>query len=456
MPTRRVVVVGGGISGLTVAHALTGLLASGDVEIELREAGARWGGALRTTPFAGRPAVDEGADAYLVRTPAAANLARRVGLTDALTSPIGAPAAVWHDRLHPIPDGLVLGVPSGPRSIVRLARAGLLSGRGLARAALEPLLPRRDHGDSVGRLVRARFGHEVHERLVDALIGSIYGTDTDHFSLAMVPQLAGLADGHRSLLLAARAARARASPTTGPLFEAPLAGMGALAVAVADAARAGGARLLTDAAVTDLGADGRRWRVDGEPADAVVLATPAAATAPLVAGVAPDAASVMATMEHAGVAIVTLAVPDWPERLHDRSGYLVPKPVQRTVTAASFGSQKWSHWRGDGEVLRISLGRDGLPIDHLADEELVARAVEEVGTHLALDLGPTAARVSRWPAAFPQYRPHHPAWIAAVESGLPPGLVVTGASYHGVGVPACVAHAEATAARVADHLARTE
>nr|MBA3288138.1 NAD(P)-binding protein [Acidimicrobiia bacterium] len=66
MPTRRVVVVGGGISGLTVAHALTGLVASGDVEIELREAGARWGGALRTTPFAGRPAVDEGADAYLV------------------------------------------------------------------------------------------------------------------------------------------------------------------------------------------------------------------------------------------------------------------------------------------------------------------------------------------------------------------------------------------------------
>ena len=67
--------------------------------------------------------------------------------------------------------------------MVRLARSGLLTWRGKARAALEPLLPRRPDGDSIGALVRARFGDEVHERLVDALVGSIYATDTDRFSL---------------------------------------------------------------------------------------------------------------------------------------------------------------------------------------------------------------------------------------------------------------------------------
>ena len=66
-------------------------------------------------------------------------------------------------------------------------------------------------------------------------------------------------------------------------------------------------------------------------------------------------------MEHAGVAIVTLLVADWPDRLHRRSGYLVPKPVQRTVTAVSFASQKWAHWTtaDNSEVLRVSLGRTG-------------------------------------------------------------------------------------------------
>ena len=109
---------------------------------------------------------------------------------------------MWHNGLHRIPDGLLLGVPGNPAA---LATSRLLSPRGKARAAIEPLLPDgKDPGDSIGRLIRARFGDEVHERLVDALVGSIYATDTDRFSLAMVPQLAALADGQRSLLLAAR------------------------------------------------------------------------------------------------------------------------------------------------------------------------------------------------------------------------------------------------------------
>ena len=107
---------------------------------------------------------------------------------------------------------------------------------------------------------------------------------------------------------------------------------------------------------------------------------------------------------------------------------------------------------GDGEVLRVSLGRDGLPVDHLDDDEALARAVDEVGAHLDLDLQPTATRVSRWPGAFPQYRPHHQRWLAAVDAALPPGLFVTGASYGGIGVPACIAQARATAARAAAHV----
>lgn len=445
---RRVIVVGGGIGGLSTALAIADA-APEAIEVEVLEAADRLGGKLKTTPFAGRPAVDEGADAFLRRVPHGLALATRVGLGTDLTSPTGANAAVWHHRLHPIPEGLLLGVPA---DMVRLARSGLLTWRGKARAALEPFLPRTAAEDSIGRLVRSRFGNEVHERLVDALVGSIYAADTDRFSLAMVPQLAALAGKGRSLLLSARAVRATAPPATGPVFAAPTGGMGALADATADTARQQGVTITSGSPVGYVERDGNGWRVDDRRADAVVLTTPAAATAPVVAGAAPDLAAAMSSMHHAGVVIVTLAVGDWPERLRGRSGYLVPKPDQQTVTAVSFGSQKWAHWAGDGEVLRVSLGRDGNDVTSWSDDALVSASVADVNRHLGLDIAPTDVRISRWPAAFPQYRPGHERWLAAVDGATPPGLFLTGASYRGIGVPACIADAERVASMVGAYL----
>ncbi|MET0580174.1 MAG: protoporphyrinogen oxidase, partial [Ilumatobacteraceae bacterium] len=272
----RILVVGGGITGLTVAHALAGLTAPDEVTIEVREADDRLGGKLRTSPFAGRPAIDEGADAFLARVPHGTALARTVGLGDELTSPTGATASVWHDGLHPIPEGLMLGVPA---DLLKLSASRLLSVRGKLRAGLEPLLPRRgDPDDSIGALVRSRFGDEVQDRLVDALVGSIYAADTDRFSLAMVPQLAALAGKGRSLLLRARQLKAAAPANTGPIFHAPLGGMASLVDAVAAAARARGVTLTTARRVTALHADGPRWRVDDDAFDAVVLATPSSPT----------------------------------------------------------------------------------------------------------------------------------------------------------------------------------
>ena len=186
----------------------------------------------------------------------------------------------------------------------------------------------------------------------------------------------------------------------------------------------------------------------------MVLATPAATTAPLVGEAAPDLAARLGAMDHADVAIVTLAVDgEWPAGLRAHSGYLVPKPDQGLVTAVSFGSQKWAHWRGEGEVLRVSIGRDGRPLGDRDDAALVAAAVDEVGGHLGLDLQPTAVRVTRWPRSFPQYRPGHLGWLAGVDAATPPGLFLTGASYRGIGVPACIADAERTADAVLTYLA---
>jgi oxygen-dependent protoporphyrinogen oxidase len=409
------------------------------------------GGVVRTSPFAGHPAIDEGADAFLARVPWAVDLARTVSLGDSLTSPAVAKAAVWWDGLHDIPEGLLLGVPTG---MVGLARSSLLSRRGKLRAATEVVRRRSDPAaDSIGAYVRARFGDEVNERLVDPLIGSIYAADTDDFSLAAVPQLAELAMRSRSVLLSAR--RPAAVPT-GPVFYAPTAGMGALVAAVADAVVAGHGEVRCDAVVSEVASDGARWRIagpslGGEVFDGVVMACPAGAAGTLLATVAPSAATTLSAVPTVGVALLTLAIPaaTWPQRLHGLSGFLVPKPRQRLVTAASFGSQKWAHWAiPDHVVLRVSLGRDGLPALHLTDDQLLAEVLDELRRHLDVDAQPTAVRVSRWPSSFPQYRPHHGSAIAAAERLLPHGLALAGASYHGIGVPACIRSGQQAATRL--------
>lgn len=221
-PPVHVVVVGAGITGLACAHRL--LTLDPTIKVTLLEASDRIGGLIRTTPFAGLPAVDEAADAFLLRVPSARDLAHAVGLGDVLTSPAVAQASVWRGRLHPLPESLLLGVPT---RLAPLGRSRLLSARGKIRAGLEPLVPRTSiDNDCLGAYMRKRLGNEVHEMLIDPLVGSIYAADTDNFSLRGMPQLSELATEGRSLIISARKRpKPAAHGTETPVFAAPIEGM---------------------------------------------------------------------------------------------------------------------------------------------------------------------------------------------------------------------------------------
>lgn len=456
MSERRVVVVGAGVTGLAVANRLV-RDGAGRVDVTVVEAADRTGGLISTSPFAGLPAVDEAADAFLTRVPWARRLAEEVGLGDRLTSPTGAHASVWHRGLHRIPGDLMMGVPASTKAF---ATSGLFSLRGKMRAALEPFLPTTDDNDSIGDYVRARFGDEIHELLVDPLVGSIYAADTDRFSLAAVPQIAALT-AERSMLAAARRARARATQdggVPGQVFATPRDGMGSLIAALETSVIARGGRIVTGTKVEAVERTGGSYTVTAGGTtfvcDAVVLCSPARHTAEVVRPLHGESADALSRWSHASVVLITMAIPrhQWPSNL-DGSGYLVPKPDQRWVTAASFGSNKWEHWRpSDGSmVLRVSLGRDGLDVTDRDDASLVNLALADLKLHLGRDFTPTETRVSRWLESFPQYRPGHFVDVERIEHALnshAPGVVLAGASYRGIGIPACIQQATAAAERI--------
>ncbi len=460
---RRVAVVGGGITGLAAAHALQ----AAGAEVVLLEAGDRLGGKIHTEDFDGLP-VDTGPDAFLARVPWATALCRELGLGDQLVSPSSG-AWIWsRGRLHALPDGLVLGVPARLRP---LARSGILSPLGRARAGLDVVLPRRtgragDGDVAVGRLVRARLGHEVAERLVDPLVGGINAGDADHLSTAAaVPQLADVARRHRSLVLGLRAQR-RANPPdpAAPVFYSLPGGLGVLVDALAAALGAVDVRMRTRVTALTPAPGGFRLDTEGPdgPADlpvgAVVLATPAFVTAPLLAGHVPAAAAHLGAIEHASVALTLMAFPSAavPGPL-EGTGLLVPRPERTLTTAVTWASSKWPHLaRPDRVLLRVSAGRHGdrraLELD---DGDLVSALLPELERIMGIRDAPAGWRVHRWERSFPQYTPGHLDRVAAVEAAVAealPGVALAGAAYRGVGIPACIRQGQQAAQRVLAHL----
>lgn len=462
----HVVVVGGGISGLTAAHRLTALGAA----VTVLEAADEPGGKLRASPVAGVP-VDAGAEAVLARRPEALELFSELGLDEDVVHPGPGSAALYsRGRVRPLPKGQLMGVPGDLRA---LARSGVLSPAGTLRAGLDMVLPRtRVRTDvSVADYVGARMGHEVVDRLVEPLLGGVYAGRADRLSLeSTLPQIAPMARRDRSLMRAVHASlRGRgAAPTRpGPVFASLRGGVAGLAQALADRYRD---NLRVGSRVRALRREARGWRVEldsGErlSCDAVLLACPAPEAARLLTEHAPGASRELGRVEYASMALVTLALPAsaFPEPLSG-TGFLVPAGEGLTIKAATFSSNKWpwlaeelarAHPGEDLVVLRCSIGRFGEErLLERTDEDLAAVAVRDLATVTGMSGTPSQARVTRWTDGLPQYSVGHAALVERVRADLArsPGLGVCGAAYGGVGVPACVADARREAERLADAL----
>jgi oxygen-dependent protoporphyrinogen oxidase len=455
---RHVVIVGAGITGLAAAHHL--LQQPHPPRVTIVDGADRIGGIIQASPFAGLDSVDESADAFLTRTPSAMKLCAAVGLDHHLTSPAANHAYIWNNKMHAIPAGTVLGVPGSHKAIWNTK---LLTTSGKLRASVEPLLPRAigRSTDSLGAAMRSRCGNEVLERLVDPLVGSIYAADTDNFSVQGMPQVAELLAQPTSLMRAARNAMQKRT-SGGPVFATPMSGMSTLTRAVYDRIVEAGARVILSSPVRSIEPQGRSYVVHLETeslqADAVILASPARHTAALVEQISSETSMQLQKFEHASVIMIALTISrsQWPQHLTG-TGYLVPKPVQTGVTAVSFGSNKWAHWKtaSDEMILRVSLGRDGAPMHHLDDKALLEVALRDLRLHLGFDATPTNMRFTRWIESFPQYRPGHAYRVDALDKQLhesAPGIVLAGASYRGIGIPACINDGQRAATRTLNEL----
>jgi oxygen-dependent protoporphyrinogen oxidase len=438
------VVVGGGVAGLSAARDL----AAAGLSVLVLEGSPVIGGKLRLASVADVE-VDVGAESMLARRPEAIDLATELGI--GVVHPVSGSSQLWtRGELRPLPRTL-LGVPL---DLEALAASGVLSDEGLERARHEIVLPLGESDVSVADLLGSRLGPEVVDRLTDPLLGGVYAGHASNLSaMAAIPQVVALLREHGSLL-AASAAVPPASEA--PVFAGIEGGLGLLPGALAADPRVE-VRVSSPVRGLDRAGSGYRLTVGSTrtpvtvDSDRVVLATPAAPTARLLAGVAPVAAAELAAVEYASMAIVTMAVPAL--EVGDSSGFLVPAVDGRRIKAATYSFSKWA-WVGaaaDVRILRASLGRHREEASlQASDDELVSQVVADLAEATGQPIEPVDVHVQRWGGALPQYAVGHLDRVARIRAAVDTvsGLVVCGAAYDGVGIPAVIGSAHRAASSV--------
>lgn len=465
MQGRHIVVIGGGIAGLTAALRLRQWAEREGVPVQvtLIERERDWGGKIRTVREAGF-VVEGGPDAFVTSKPWAVQLCRELGLAERLlpTNPQARQVFVlWRDRLHPLPQGFLTFTPDW-RGVWA---TGLLSWWGKARMALGVALPKpRWDGDvSVGAFLRYYFGAEVTDRIVAPLLAGVYGGDINRLSARWVlPTLWQLAHRHRNLVWASlvRAWRRRLAPPdpTRPtaFFLTLQEGLGELVASIVE--RLKGCRLLvgrTAVALQPTGMASRSGFVvvldDGErlTADAVVVATPAHAAADLLRPLDAVLADAVASVPHTDAITLSLAF-DRSKVRHplNGSGFLVaPNGRDRLLLACTWTSSKFPPRAPQGKVLlRVFVNR-WVAMD---DEALVRVIVAELVPLLGIDGAPERAWVFRWRQAMPQYTVGHDGVLARIRQGLQrwQHLALAGNYLTGIGIPDCIRTGTEAAERV--------
>lgn len=458
LPHRTVVVIGGGVAGLTAARDI--LSAAPRTRVVVLDASDRVGGKLRRHEVGGH-LVDVGAEAMLAVRPEAVALVGELADASEIVTPATTSARVWsRGALHPLPRTRI-GVPFADSDV-----RGLLTPdeerRMLAESDASPV----GEDISVADFVGARLGGAVVDRLVEPLLGGVYAGHARDLSLrATMPAVWAIAQAHESLLappvVDAQKGAAR------PPFIGLAGGVGRLPeLLAADIERRGGV-IAPGTIVRGLERTATGWSVLSGPttqprrieADAVVVAAPPPAAARLIGAIAPDAAAALAGIEVASVAVITLAVPRAQVASWEGSGFLVPPVDGRGIKASTFSSAKWGWLAAEGDdtaYLRASVGRAGETATLQRDDaDLVALAVCEIAEAVgAPPLTVLDSHVQRWGGGLPQYTVGHVDRIARVARavGAVPGLAVAGAAYQGIGIPAVIASAHAAADATMTHL----
>ncbi|MFV2081823.1 MAG: protoporphyrinogen oxidase [bacterium] len=462
----RVVIIGGGISGLATAYFILNGAVEAEKEIDLclLEKDSRPGGKFIARREQGYT-VEGGPNGFLDSKPWTLDLVRSLGLENALlpSSESARKRFIFsREKLVRLPESIPSFIKSPLISIPGKARF-------LGELIARPTSPGTD--TTVAEFGRRRLGQEAVDRILDPMVSGIFAGDPYKMSLrASFPRIADLEEQYGSLFralvsLASEKKRAKRRGDVVVSSSGPAGPGGVLTSfkgSISDLtdrlAAELGERVRISSAASRITFDNGSYSITATDqiyhADAVVLAVPAYEAAGLLADISPRASELLVQIPYSPMAIVGLGYSE--NKLGsapDGFGYLIPGVEERRILGALWTSSIFPGYRApEGKVLlRVMVGgaRDretpGLP-----DDELMDTVVSELHQTMGISVEPEFSTIFRWERAIPLYTLNHLGRLAEAESDLPEGIFLSGNAYRGVGINDCVRESEKTALKVVE------
>ena len=455
-PSRlRVAVVGAGTSGLAAAWRLRGR--APEIDLTVFEKSARVGGVIGTRKVDGF-LCELSVDNFITTVPYGLDLCRELGFQDELQSTNSRyrrTFVVRNRRLFPLPDGFMTMAPT---KLWPMLVTPLLTPWGKLRCGLELLLPRRksEEEESLAAFATRRLGREAFDRIIEPLVGGIYGGDAAKLSLqATLPRFAEMEAKDRSLIWsmtksmkkARKTKREEESGARYSFFITLKCGLQELPERLAD--RIGRERIALNRPVARaerlpeggwnvVDAQGRSERFD-----AVVFASDSGSAASALKESCPRVSELYGQTDHTGVAIVHLAYRnEQVKRPMEGMGFVVPTSEKNGVIAGSFSNYKYPSRAPEGTtLLRIFVGGARAPETvEKPEDELIRLVHTETAALLDIEGAPIFTDVARFPNSMPQYYLGRLAWRKELQAAVDavPTLALAGNTLDGVGLPACI------------------
>jgi len=475
MREKQVIVIGGGITGLTVAYQLQKLANQHALPISCKvfEQDTRFGGKIRSHRT-DELTVELGPDSIFTPKLVGRNFIQELDLqNDVVASNPSGGTYVLHNRsLQPLPTGMFSGIPT---DLGAFARTSLLSPVGKARALADLFLPSMNINSdmSLGRFLRRQLGNEVVDVMIAPMMAGIHAADIDHLSLdAVMPSLRQIYEKHRSLIRGAMNQKKQrasvAQQIEQPMFISLQNGLESLVERLLERLQDETALVSRTQALrickrSDSGYDVTVHRAGKQTvlrADAVVITTPAFSAAKMLSGLSLDA-QLLNQIRYVSTATILVGYPK--NHLESRipgSGFLIPRSEPTPMTACTVVSKKWAHAvRSHQTVLRWYVGRDGAEaaVDW-SDELLISKITRDLEDVIGSIGDPEFRLVTRWHHAMPQYDVGHLDRVEAIEKQLIeyPGIVLAGSAYRGMGIPDCIQDATRAALRISELFTSTD
>ena len=437
-----VVIIGGGIAGLTCAHQFH----EHGIPLALLEQSAHVGGCIHTLEQRGY-LLELGPNTFLNSSTELWKLAEDVGLKDLKveTDPhIGNKRYIYKkDCLIP--------VPAGPKILF----SKILSLKSRLRLLKEPfILPKRTPGDeSLASFVKRRLGEEILNTLVTPFVSGIYAGDPERLSLkAIFPKLAEAEERCGSIFKGMKYLKGEIRSDGLGSFRA---GIGCLPTAIE--ARLGD-RIIKEARVIEIerlnGTYNIKYELNGDLKNiltkTLICATPAYSAAQLLGGINPRLKELLSGIEYAPIVVVHTGFKkeDIPQNL-DGFGFLVPR---LRMLGSLWSSSLFKERAPDGKVLLTTFIGGMLDSEacDLQNDEIMRIILKDLSRALGIKNRPDFASITRYSHAIPQYNIGHCKRIGAIKNELARlnGLHLTGSYFTGISVAATIEHANKVAKEI--------